>query len=658
MPIPVLTRSFLVLYFLGCLHTASFAQAQDLEFTARKIDGKVSSALVTLTTEEKKETGVVLQDQTFVEYTREGKDNLVRYYAIHRRVHLNDSKAVEMYNKIILPVRSTSDLLAVRATAITPSGAVKEVGMESVKEIEEEGRRYKLLAVEGLEVGGEIDYYFILKGNSTLSGSDVLQKELPVRSSSLHIVAPKHLIFEGKVYNTKTYQADTLETNEKRILSFEFNGIPALYEEKYAASDANRIRVEYKLAYNDFRGADRLLSWNEAGKRYYQSLHYGEEASAKAISKFLQKEKIAPLPQEKAIRAIENYIKTNIAVKPEAAEDIAEGVLKKKFGDEPSVMRLYIALLGALHIDHTIVVGCSRYEQQFDRDFETWNYLDQYLIYFPGTHTFLDPLSIVYRYGMYSQALEGTDALFISTESLGNFKSGVSSIDKIPVASFNENKDKTVIDVSFDTEAEELKLKINKELSGHMASGIRPVYFLSNAEDRAKLESEYLKAYLKDDAVLSNVVIQNFNINSEEINAPFVMKADATLKSSIEKLGNRTLLKVGELIGPQVEMYDERVRQQPVDVGMAHSYIRTIQIHVPDGYKLTGLENLKRELAYGEDKSLAFVSGYTLNGNLLTIEVNEYYKQISYPLSEYENFRKVINASADFNKITLLLEKK
>jgi hypothetical protein len=35
----------------------------------------------------------------------------------------------------------------------------------------------------------------------------------------------------------------------------------------------------------------------------------------------------------------------------------------------------------------------------------------------------------------------------------------------------------------------------------------------------------------------------------------------------------------------------------------------------------------------------------------------EQYRRIIYPLAEYEDFKKVINASADFNKIVLVLEK-
>jgi hypothetical protein len=54
----------------------------------------------------------------------------------------------------------------------------------------------------------------------------------------------------------------------------------------------------------------------------------------------------------------------------------------------------------------------------------------------------------------------------------------------------------------------------------------------------------------------------------------------------------------------------------------------------------------------------SFVSNYTLEGQTLTVTINEYYKQLYAPLERYEDYRKVVNAAADFNKVTLVLEKK
>ena len=54
---------------------------------------------------------------------------------------------------------------------------------------------------------------------------------------------------------------------------------------------------------------------------------------------------------------------------------------------------------------------------------------------------------------------------------------------------------------------------------------------------------------------------------------------------------------------------------------------------------------------------MAFVSNYKLENDLLTVTIDEYYKKTQLPVEAYPVFQKVINAAADFNKVTLVIEK-
>ena len=58
------------------------------------------------------------------------------------------------------------------------------------------------------------------------------------------------------------------------------------------------------------------------------------------------------------------------------------------------------------------------------------------------------------------------------------------------------------------------------------------------------------------------------------------------------------------------------------------------------------------------DKIYYFTSSYETGGNLLTVKIEEVYKEIACPVENFEDYRKVINASADFNKVTLMFEPK
>jgi hypothetical protein len=55
---------------------------------------------------------------------------------------------------------------------------------------------------------------------------------------------------------------------------------------------------------------------------------------------------------------------------------------------------------------------------------------------------------------------------------------------------------------------------------------------------------------------------------------------------------------------------------------------------------------------------VGFVSSYQMVNNVREVYVLESYRMVKYPLNEFETFKKVINPSADFNTIVLVLEKK
>ena len=127
-----------------------------------------------------------------------------------------------------------------------------------------------------------------------------------------------------------------------------------------------------------------------------------------------------------------------------------------------------------------------------------------------------------------------------------------------------------------------------------------------------------------------------------------------------EKAGNKILVKIGEIIGPQVEMYQEKPRQFPMEIPYPHVLERTIEFKIPEEFQIKNLDELNITHVYPDatNQTMGFVSSYKLEGNLLKIHISEDYRQVYYPVAQYQEFRKIINAAADFNKIVLLLEKK
>ena len=61
-----------------------------------------------------------------------------------------------------------------------------------------------------------------------------------------------------------------------------------------------------------------------------------------------------------------------------------DDMLKYKQTTKYGMTRLMVAFLNELDINFEMVISCNQTERRFDPDFNGWNYLDDYLIYFPG----------------------------------------------------------------------------------------------------------------------------------------------------------------------------------------------------------------------------------------------------------------------------------
>jgi hypothetical protein len=81
---------------------------------------------------------------------------------------------------------------------------------------------------------------------------------------------------------------------------------------------------------------------------------------------------------------------------------------------------------------------------------------------------------------------------------------------------------------------------------------------------------------------------------------------------------------------------------------------------IPKGYIISNPTDLKIDETYKENGELTmgFVTDYEIKGNVLSVHIMEQYRHTLYPLNQFEQFRKIINASSDFNKVVLVLEKK
>jgi hypothetical protein len=596
-------------------------------------------------------------------FINEGK-NLIEYYLFHRALFLNSDNTIEDYNKIYLPYNNSSKLIINKARVITPSKKVITLDESNIytAEDEETGSSYKYFALEGVEKGSVVEYYYVIQKYPDYKGRRItFQEAHPVENVEFDLYAPSNLVFNFKSYNN--FPEVVLDTLSKEKLHWEAatGELPELEPEETSAYHANKAHVVYKLDKNLADNSSGISSYDVVSKniykRFYTELSRRDE---KALDKFLKNIKVED-NEAATLRNLDYYIKTNFYLSEGINEDLynLQSLLDEKVANDSGIMLLYINALKKLDIKHELVITSDRFEIAFDPDFEASNFLREYLLYFPSSQLYVAPTLFQSRLGYPPAGYTDNYGLFIKEIKVGSYTSGAGKIKYINPVPAEKSYDKMTIDVNFEKDnMAKPQVKLQKSMFGYYASYIQPYINLMSNEDKDDLKNS-----------LAESIQEGLTINKSEIingdpmlfgKKPLIFSFEFTSDKLVEKAGKRYLFKVGELIGRQTELYQEKERKLPLDSEFKREYFRTITVKIPEGYQIANLEDINLDESYAEDgKSLmAFKSSYELKDNTLTIIADEYYKENHLPVEKFKNYRRVINSAADFNKVVLVLEQK
>jgi hypothetical protein len=601
----------------------------------------------------------ILKDDHINQYGFEN-DDFILLSTVHRIILVNNAEAVQKHNKIYIPMYDVMELVDLKARTIKRDGSVVVFDNSNIRELKDEqlGNAVRIFAVEGAEEGSEIEYYYTRKMQPKLFESLYFQYNAPVRAASLLLTSPVHLQFDFRSYNGLPDVISSLDSTGNRYV-MEIRNVPPEKDEEFSAGAANRPRLEYKLAYNLSKGKGRLFTWEDAAARIGETIYSLARGEEKGVQKIL-KEANPPTKgsAESRIRAVENYVKTNINLQEgnsdgfENLEKIAESRLASKRG----LVRLFASLFVHLGIEHSLVLTTNRLEKRFDNTFDTWNFLEEYLIHFPSSDKYMAPDRPEYRYWMIPYELSSNDALYITHLSNGTH---TGSVGRIPAMPYQVSNDDLDIDVAFSEDLSSNTVTMTRSFGGYNAVFVQPYYPMMTQEQRTRMVEEITRQTAPD-ARVTKWEVRNGEANVSAAEKPLIIHTVFTSSHFLEKAGNRYLFKVGDLIGPQVEMYRDDHRVSDVENDYNRGYDRKIVVRIPSGYTVKNPQDIVINHGYPAQgrRLFTFESDYSLEGNVLTIHIIEYYSEIFLPKENYEEYRKVINAAADFNKVTLLLEKK
>jgi len=610
-----------------------------------------------------------VKDKQIVDFEYDDVGRLVLYKLLHKAYILNSDEQIENYNKLYLPYTSSEeDLKVIQARVIKKNGDIIKLDKNKLltAKDEESGREYKYYAFEGVDKGSVIEYFYIIKTSVECSGTkESPQKTFTNNNYSFDLYAPNNLIFKTKSYNALAPVILDTAVLDKNRWFLNIDKVDKLETEIISAYHANKQFLIYKLDKNKANNRYEISSYSKTAKNIYANLYTPLSKSIlnkvkKMMSNTSYKKESTDLQK---IRRIEDYIKANIYTVDYNTNELSDiqKILITKTASHTGIMKLFIAVFKILEVNAQVVLTSNRMNLKFDKDFEASNFLNEYLFYFPKEKTYMSPTSIVSRIGFPSSNFTNNYGLFIKEVNINNFKTAVAKIKFIKPLDYTKSYDNISAVVKLN-ENDIKKSLVNyvRKIGGYTAMNIQPLMNLYKEEDKKEIIDDYVK-YLTDDMTVLKQEITYDDAKYFGIE-PLTAKFDFHLDPFIESAGEQYILKIGKLIGPQSEMYQEKKRVLPIENNNTRSYHRLIKIELPSNYEIKNLDdiniNYQHKNSETQEMIMGFKSSYVLENNILTITVDEYYSLIEVPLELFESYRKIINSAADFNNVSLLVEKK
>ena len=592
------------------------------------------------------------------------------YVLVHKKVKVFTDQGIERFNKLYLPVFEDKAFLVEKARVINSKGEIIVLREEDIKEGVDEDSEYKFryFALEGIDKGSEIEYFYMYERSPKFNGElhDVQASELQLEYD-YEMIAPARLKMVFKIYNDdKKFESDTSSTlNEKDKVrwSIHYDSLLGLTEERSSAYNAELIYFGYKLSANYATNAKDLFNYGELSqlvyKRYHEGIDKNDLKFAKKIAKKIDVPKDAT--DRETIRAIEEYVKSNVRIiDANFASEIGMQTLwdSKIFSNTKAIV-LFGELFDHFDIDYQIGLTSNRFNFKFDPKFELWRYPDKYIIYFPSIDDYTTP-DYYDRLGFFNFQYMHNYGLFVKRVEIAGDKYGVGHVQFIPKNDYKNSGDTLIVEVDFKKQGfTDTEYNVYHSVSGYKAQYIQPFYEEIDDEKDKKEAKETMLTFLDEEGEVKDLEVHNLKVADYGL-APVTSKGVLQSDKFFEKARNNYLFKVGELIGPQMEMYSSHERMLPVEEYFARHYFRTITFTIPDGYKAENLEKLNIDESYENDKgeqTMGFKSEYVREGDKVTVNIIEFYKDVVFPVAIFEDYQRVINAAADFNKVVVIFEK-
>lgn len=593
----------------------------------------------------------------YVEYFKTD-EGIKKFNSHHFKTKVSESNT-DFSKEIVIENYNSSKIIDLRMRIYRGDTILKFNSEQISKKIDSQktDNDYLYYKIDEISPGDIIEVIYTLEKYMDFEGFQYIQQSYPIKSSYFTLI---HNDFEPitKVYNSEKYlEKDTLINNYKSKY-IQFSDLDKTKYEQYSKPIANKVRVAYQLFPNKNQIITNSEFWNNIVKNLGDYLM--PKGKNLLISKICDSIKNQKVLENKNLDFhysvnVDNYIKENITINNSNSANLQsiDSILKFKEATDYSIIKLYTNMLSELDVDYEIVLSSNKYYQNFDRYFFSQNQLRIFLIFLPKLNKYIVPEGIQHTVSEAPTYLLGNDAIFIDQNL--NFYFSQIILSNSDFSSINK-----IIDIKINSRSRSTKIKETREYYGYWSKINREYINIVGSENDELIKEILTITGLKNKKII-NYKANNFELRKFNDNIPLKIISELETDELITRNEDNSLnFKIGKVIGVQSDLFDEKTRQNPIEIEFPNSYTYSINLKIPKGYKILDEYKLNYEKKYiGNDGSITalFKSSSIRNKNILEIKISEYYNKLTYNKLRYNEFRDVINSAASFYETSINLIK-
>ena len=561
-----------------------------------------------------------------------------------------------MDNEIIISKINVSEIVDVRAKIINQDTIISYSFDEMKKMINSDNsdENYNNYKLPNLDEGDIVEIMYTVKKDFNFNGNKIIEESYPILLSKF-ILIENNFKSNIKIYNSNNSFVSDIIFDGKKSKQIIFNNLNATANEQYSTPIANKIKISYQC-YENRDDVSQIEYWGNLVQNVSE-LFFPKTVNEKA-EEILREIKNGyvkiPWNELKIANAIDEYIKNNFVISDEddpKLNDI-EYILNNKISNDFSIIQVYSSLFKEADIEYEVAISCNRYFLKFDPELFDPNQLREFLIFLPNQEKYISPNRVEYRVSEAPEDLLGNYGIFIDKD-LDYYFSEITLFDQ----DFSQIKKN--IEVNISRNLNKTKINESRLFSGYWAITNRNYIYLSENE-KTDFLVDFFTVNGLDNKKVSNYNIKNFDISHNTYNTPLEITSTISTSDLIEEKEGLTYLKIGKVIGLQSNLFDEKERINPIEINFPNSYDYNIKVNIPRGYKIVDFSELNKSKEYisvDGNSTAKFLSKATVSGNVLNINIKEYYKELRYSKKRYQEFREVINAAAKFYESSVRIEK-